>query len=148
MLLKSKNVSRGKFLNLQIASKTFTSIDTSTKDICESLSSDIFANTKYYLLGYQNSKIRIYKPKGKIMIDQSSATVAPLTKFPNQIFVAVAVLCIRGSLAVSLASTHQTPVAPLPSPTCDNQKCLQHNQMFYGEQYPPVLLTGNHQFRL
>lgn len=33
MLLKSRNASRDRFLNLQTASKTFTSIDTYTNNI-------------------------------------------------------------------------------------------------------------------
>lgn len=68
------------------------------------------------------------------MIDHSSAIVAPLTKILDRYFVA-AVLYIIGSLAESLASFHQMPVAPPPLPVYDNQKCLQAHQIFHGGQY-------------
>lgn len=82
------------------------------------------------------------------MIDQSAATVAPLAKFPNPIFVVVAALCTRGSLTASLASTHQMPVAPLPSPVYDSQKCLQTQLNVLQGTISPFLFIGDHQFRL
>lgn len=49
MLLKSRNAGRDRFLNLQTASKTFTSrilIQTIFKNVF----SDIFTNSRYYYL--------------------------------------------------------------------------------------------------
>lgn len=80
MFLKSKNSNRGRFLNLQIASKTFSSIDTYTNNIWECP----FSDTKYYLLCYPNGEVRIYKPKRKMTV----ASVAIVTKSLDWIFAA------------------------------------------------------------
>lgn len=64
MLLNSRNASRGKLLNLQIASKTLTSTDTSNNNTWECPLSAIFANTRdYYLLWCLNG-IYINPKKG------------------------------------------------------------------------------------
>lgn len=69
------------------------------------------------------------------MMDHSSAIVVPLTKILDRHFVVV-VLYVIGSLAESLASFHQIPVAPPPLSVYDNPKCLQAHQLFHGGQCP------------
>lgn len=100
-----------------------------------------FWHTKHSMDGSHNSM------DGSIPLDPSFSTSEILTFCPGQSFVVGAVLCPAGLLQHVWSLFTQIPVAVLPSPSGDNQKCLQIlPNVQWGMGEPNHSLVVNHCF--